>query len=320
MILAVVLLVGIPVYTHYVEQLVVPTNEYFEHAGAVFGVNRGDRRFLPPDEQPTFSLPSAECPRIDGATSLSPLYTVMASYVFSKEWPESRVPGTLSVNTTPVAYNRLIAGEADIIFVFPPSEEQEARARDAGRALTVTPIGREAFVFFVNEENPTDGLSVQQLRDIYAGRVRRWSEVGGTDARIVPFQRAKNSGSQSRMERFMEGDRLEEPRTEWRVASMGGIVEKVARYRNYRDALGFSFLYYIENMVDARGLKLLAIDGVAPTTDSIRDGTYPLTDTLCAVTAGEPSSTTTAFIEWILSPQGQRMVELGGYTAIRNAD
>ena len=315
---AIGLIYGWHVYERHIDSLVVPTSEYRESAWPPAVVR------LPPlsrsvalDEPPELTLPADDMPVIDGATSIFPLYQVLADYVFQSMPSQHRQ--RVKVSTTAVAYNDLIAGKADIVFAFPPSGDEMRRASRAGRELAATPIGRDAFVFIASAENPVTSLTARQLKDIYAGRVRRWTEIGGSGGLIIPFQREPNSGSQSRMERFMDGDRLAPARTEWRVDSMAGLVERVARYRDYRESIGYSFLFYIQNMVNARGLKLLEVDGVPPTPETISNGNYPLTDTICAVTAGTEHPSVGPFIQWILSPQGQRLVKKAGYVALAAA-
>ena len=107
-----------------------------------------------------------------------------------------------------------------MIFAAAPSEAQIEAARNAGMEFHLTPIGREAFVFFVNSKNPVEDLTVEQIRGIYTGEITNWKEVGGKNQSIRPFQRAENSGSQSALLRLMEGLPLMEPETEDRIAGM----------------------------------------------------------------------------------------------------
>jgi len=100
------------------------------------------------------------------------------------------------------------------------------------------------------------------------------------------------------------------------VSGMGGIIAKTAEYRNHRNAIGFSFRFFAEEMVSNGNIRLLAIDGVYPTRETIADGTYHLASEFYAVTANTVNPNVERFIEWILSPQGQSLVEKTGYTPI----
>ena len=266
--------------------------------------------------------------RLDGATALYPVYAAFVQATF----PEGDYPlytgsgyGRVACSGTIDAYQRLIHGETDIIFAAAPSQAQLDDAEAAGMELHLTPIGNEAFVFFVNSKNPVTRLTVEQVREIYSGAITNWSQVGGRHQSIRPFQRAENSGSQSALQRLMGDLPLIEPEEEDRIAGMGGIIREVASYRNYRNAIGFSFRYYAAEMVRNGDIRLLALNGIAPTKETIRDGTYPISSHFYAVTAapmGEPApeeqnETMAAFLEWILSPQGQALIEKTGYVGLR---
>ena len=116
-----------------------------------------------------------------------------------------------------------------------------------------------------------------------------------------------------------------EPETEDRIAGMGGIIEQVASYRNYKNAIGFSFRFYSTEMVQSGDIRLLSLNGVAPTRETIRDGSYPIASEFYAVTAapiGAPPPQAQdkdlgAFLDWILSPQGQAIVDQTGYVSVR---
>ena len=284
-----------------------------------------DNQLVTLDEPADFQLETPWALRLDGATALYPVYAAFAQAVFPESDDYVPFHSTVECNGTIDAYQRLINGEVDMIFAAAPSQAQLEAAEHAGMELHMTPIGSEAFVFFVNNKNPVTGLTVEQVRGIYTGAITNWSQVGGRRQSIRPFQRAENSGSQSALQRLMGDLPLIEPEEEDRVAGMGGIIREVASYRNYRNAIGFSFRYYATEMVRNGDIRLLALDGVEPTKETIRDSTYPISSYFYAVTAapiGKPApeernETMAAFLNWILSPQGQTLVEETGYVGLR---
>jgi phosphate transport system substrate-binding protein len=253
-------------------------------------------------------------PKLDGATALYPLYAAFAQAVYpaNREYDLYNSP-VMSTNTVN-AYERLLRGEADIIFTAQPSQQQLSEAKLRGMELKLTPIGREAFVFFVQAENPVKGLSTQQIQAIYSGTITNWSELGGSNSAIRAFQRPENSGSQTMLQRLMKGQALMKPPTEDIARGMGGIIAQTADYRNYPNAIGYSFLYFATEMIKNGEIRLLQVDGVVPDRNSIKSGAYPLTTDFYAVTAGLPHPQVEPFIQWILSEQGQRLVEQTGYT------
>lgn len=183
--------------------------------------------------------------------------------------------------------------------------------------MELTPIGREAFVFFVNKKNPIDSLTIEQIRAIYSGKVTNWAEVGGERVDIRAFQRPQDSGSQTALQNLMGNVPLMEAPTEDVVSGMGGIISEVAEYKNYKNAIGYTFRYYSTEMVKNKEIKLLPIDGIVPSTENIRNGTYPIASEFYAVTAGTDNPNVQKLLDWILSPQGQALVEKAGYVSVK---
>lgn len=282
------------------------------------------------EEQSTLRFHREDLLRLDGATALYPVYAGFVQAVYPQgEYPlydnTSEGYGSITCSGTVNAYERLITDRTDLIFAAAPSQEQLEMARRAAKELHLTPIGREAFVFFVNSRNPVEGLTVEQIQGIYTGQITNWNQVGGKNQPIRPFQRLENSGSQSALLRLMDGLPLIEPEKEDRVGGMGGIIQQVASYRNYKNSIGFSFRFYASEMAANDQIRLLALDGVSPTKESIRDGSYPISDSFFAITAApigapdprESNPNLNAFLDWILSEQGQQIVEDSGYVSIR---
>lgn len=97
---------------------------------------------------------------------------------------------------------------------------------------------------------------------------------------------------------------------------MGGLYEKVADYRNFRNAIGYSFRYYCTSMLGGKGIKLLSINGISPTPEHIADGTYPLSGQFYAVTRADAGENVQAFLTWMTGSQGQELIRRVGYTPL----
>lgn len=267
----------------------------------------------------------ADMPVMDGAEACYPLYAAAAKAVYQdiahiesnwadsgeRAWTNGKI---VTFTNTVVGFERLIEGNVDLFFGARPSADQLAYAAEQGVELEITPIGREAFVFFVEEDEPVDGLTQDQLRAIYHGDVTDWSQVGGRAGEIAAFQRPAGSGSQTMMEYFMGEVSLKEPQTYETVGSMEGVIRHVAQYASQRGALGYSFRYFIQGLSQEKGVKLLAVDGVTPDLAHIEDGSYPLTVPLCLVTRkDDPNPNVGKMIDFFLSPDGQTLVRETGY-------
>lgn len=261
-------------------------------------------------------------PRLDGATAFAYVYAAFlkATYELPAGYPlESAVLSKdfhlFSISTSRGGYTALIEKKADIFFGLEPSEAQRQEARRAGVGLRFVPIGKEAFVFFTSVDNPIDSLTLEEARGIYSGKIRNWKELGGDDAPILAFQRPENSGSQTIMEnKVMNGESMITPPREELIQEMGGLLTAVADYRNGRRALGYSFRWYVTALHAIPGLKLLPLDGIAPTPENIASGRYPVIAPFYAVVReGHTSPQIEALLTWIAGPEGQELVSRSGY-------
>ncbi len=306
---------------------IVATWQYHSHIAVIsatddlskYNLKREDNILVNPDWEPTLKL-TANYPVMDGATALYPVYAAFGLKLYPKELLTSYYSNGAAIQCTQTnhAYINLINNQCDVIFVASPSKEQEEKAAEAGVELVYTPIGRECFVFFVNSKNPLDNISSSDLRRIYSGELTKWEDLGVKNfGDIRPFQRAKNSGSQTYLYRFMGDTPTMEPETTQVTAFMEGIITKVADYKNYKNAIGFSFRFYASEMVQNDQIKLLSIDGAAPTRENIINGTYPLSGEFYAVTRSDASEETKQLIDWILTDQGQEIIEKTGYVSLR---
>jgi phosphate transport system substrate-binding protein len=267
------------------------------------------------DKQASLQLPKDNLLRLDGATALYPLYSSFVQATYPKQVYKHFDP-TIRSTKSDEAYRNLVKGNADIIFVASLSEVQLEHAKTNNIKLKMTPIGREAFVFFVHSNNSIEGLTSTQIRDIYSGKVTNWKDVGGKNDSIRAFQRPADSGSQTAIERFMGKQALMEAPTQDIASGMGGIINQVAEYKNYKNALGYTFRFYSTEMVKNDNIRLLKVDGGYPDKESIRSETYPITAEFYAITAGTSNPHAQAFIDWILSEEGQELVGKTGYVPL----
>ena len=307
----------------------VGTDQYGRYLERIRVRDSFDARLYRPFEEnslvKTLDEPSAlrfteNPPRLDGATALYPVYSAFARAVFPDSfWDMDRTARLQYINceSTAGAYRNIVDGKADMIFVAGPSAEQEAYAKEKRVELKYTPIGREAFVFFVNPQNPVDALTVDQLRGIYSGKITRWEEVGAQGlGGILAFQRREGSGSQTALRKLMGDTVLMEAPKETMMDSMLGIVEATSDYRNFKNAIGYSFRFYCTELITDFQVKLLRVNGVSPTRENIENGAYPLASSFFAVTRADADENTRALLDWILSAQGQRLIDETGYTPI----
>ncbi len=256
-------------------------------------------------------------PRLDGSTATAPLAQAAAAVLLGES--EEDVADLIDFSRTTESYRQLMQGNADLLIAAEPNAAVFDEMEEAGFEVQMEPLATDALVFMVNEDNPVDSLTTEQLRGIYSGEITNWSEVGGADLDIVPFQRNAESGSQVLMEKLvMDGTEMTEPPEGYMIASMVGLMDAVKEYDNSSNAIGYSVYYYAHDMQMAGGLKLLKIDGVAPEAATIRSGEYPfLNPYYVAMNAAEPEgSMTRVLYDWLLGPDGQKLVDMKGYVSV----
>lgn len=257
-------------------------------------------------------------PRVDGSTVTIPLSEAMASKLLNMDGKQAA--SFVKHYTTHDAYVNLVAGKADIILVTEPSDEELALARAKNIDLEVVPVVKDAFVFLVNVNNPVESLTVEQIQGIYQGKIKNWKEAGGPDKEIIPYQRPKNSGSQTNMESIvMKGLIMMDPPREMVPAGMGDLIERVAGYNNSDRALGYSVYYFAKAMYSRDTIKILGVNGVKPEKATITTAKYPFTISYYAVIkksepAGSPAR---KLLKWLLGKDGQFLAESAGYVPLK---
>ena len=282
------------------------------------GDDHEDKTVTPSDEAASLTLTKEELPVIDGALALAPYYEAMTAKLLGIDVEEART--LVLCSNTPAAYQNLTDKKVDMIFCAMPSDEQVETAKQAGVTFEYHTILNGGFVFFVNKDNPVKSLTKKQLQDIYRGKIKNWKELGGDDVEIIPYQRNEGSGSQTGLYRFLlpKSAVMKAP-TELAIGDMGDIVDAVAHYDNAKGAIGYSSYYYVSSMHYTDQIKLLGVDGVIPSDETISDGSYPMINQSQIVIRDDTpeDSVVQKIIAWCQSEEGAKLAEENGYVANR---
>ena len=256
-------------------------------------------------------------PVLDGAAALVPVYAAVIENVYpvgcvtyeGGEFSSDNYYGenfaadsVMQYKNTVRGYQAIVDGTTDILFCAGPSAEQTRYAEEKGVELVYVPVGLEAFVFFVNGQNPVDDLTVEQIRKIYAGEYSNWSEVGGADRVINPVTRLEGSGSQTAFEAVMGEQKIGSKS----IFALAGA------------SIGFSFRYYMDGIVGNDAVKMLSLNGVFPSAENIQNRTYPIVTQFYAIYRKDNENPNIPIlIEWLLSDEGQQLIEETGYVRIK---
>lgn len=268
-----------------------------------------------------FTFTRENFPRLDGSTACIPLGEAICSVLLGES--RDQVQDLVQFNRTTQSFRNLMNGSCDLLISGEPNaavyEEMEANHFEAD----IETFGRDGLVFLVNESNPVDNLTTDQIRDIFSGKITNWKEVGGEDAPIIAIQRNEGAGSQALIKKLVMKDTpMMEAPADYIAGSMGDLMTVVKSYDGSANAIGYSVYYYAHDMEMAKGLKLLKIDGVEPSRETIHDQTYPhLNAYYCVIAHDTPADSPIRILyDWIMSEDGQRLIAQEGYVAAIDLD
>lgn len=238
---------------------------------------------------------------------------------YAKRRPEVRVSVTGGGSGTGIA--ALFNGTVDIANASRAlTEEEKATARQMGFEAVEEVVALDAIAVVVHPSNPVDALTIPQLSDIFTGRITNWREVGGEDRPIVLVSRESNSGTYAYfLERVVRQGRpdsqdLFSPNA-LLMPSSEGISNEVRQNPN---AIGYDGLGYVTP--DQKVIRVAMAPGapaVAPSPETVKDGTYPIARPLYMVTRGKPTGAVAEYLEWIKGPEGQAIVRELGFVPLQ---
>lgn len=198
-------------------------------------------------------------------------------------------------------------------------EEERADALINGVDPKEFVIARDAIGVIVNPSNPIDRLTIKQVSDIFSGKINNWSEIGGEDRPIVRVSRETNSGThvyflEQVLRQGQKEDKTLFAQDTLLLPSSQGIVSEVGDNPN---AIGYDGLGYI-----TPDLKVLGVAEesqgpfIVPSIATVENGTYPIARDLFMYTAGEPQGAVKKYLDWIISPEAQKIVSELGFVPI----
>ena len=271
---------------------------------------------------PLEGIDAENYPTVNGSTANHPLICRIYEEICGVSEEKAETMVNLDLGSTGSIWVNMLNGYGpDLLIVYEPPEEVKAEYASKLEQFEIDPLGRDGLVFLANAKNPVESLTVEQLQGTYTGQITDWSEVGGEAGPISPFQRNADSGSQTLfLKLLMAGLTPMDPPTELVQAAMGALIDGVASFDGSGGALGYSVYYYASLMYANPDLKLLAVNGVEPSNESIGSGSYPLTnDFYVVIRADEPEDSPARRLrDWLLSDEGKRILTEENYVWARD--
>ena len=240
---------------------------------------------------------------VAGSTTVQPLAERLAE-AFTGVNPDVQIDvqgGGSSVGVKSAGQGQVDVGMA--------SREVKEPEKEEYPDLQIFTIARDGIAIVVHPDVAVDELTKDQVRDIFAGDIVSWSEVGGPDKPIVVVSREEGSGTRAAFEEMVMGD--EGPvivDTAILQPSNGAVRTTIS---TTPDSIGFLSFGYLDGST-----KALAVDGVEPTATNASSGTYPVVRPLNMMTNGAPSGVVKAWLDFILSDEGQAVVAEEGYISV----
>ncbi len=249
---------------------------------------------------------SAEDLRIDGSTTVLPV-AQRAAEVFIKKYPDVKV--FVSGSGSGTGIKALIDGTTNVATSSREAKDKEvASGKAKGVTLTGHKVALDGIIPVVHPSMKINDITLEQLRDIYNGKIKSWKELGGPNRPISVVSRDTSSGTYEVWEeKILKGDRVRPDAL--LVASNGQAVQTVAQNRY---AIGYIGIGYLEKIV-----KILKVNGKTASPGSVRDGSWPIARPLFMYTNGKPSGVIAKFIDFMLSKEGQKIVNEVKYVSIK---
>jgi len=198
-------------------------------------------------------------------------------------------------------------------------KELELAKKNTGKEPKEFIVGRDALAIYIHKDNPLAMISIPDLAEIYGenGKITRWEQVGDLNAphatgEIVRISRQNNSGTFAYFGEAVLGKGREYKQG---AIAQSGSADVVSLVSKTPSAIGYSGMGYFE----VGQVKMIPVSkkkgepGIEPTLATTLDGTYPISRPLYIYTLGEPTGPLAEFIQWVLGPQGQKIVEARGY-------
>lgn len=178
--------------------------------------------------------------------------------------------------------------------------------------LTTIPVAHDGIAVIVNPDNPVQNLSIEQLRDIYAGRITNWSEVGGDDLPIQLVNRDEASGTREAFKTIvMDGEAFD--RRAAVLSGTGQVRDVVSRSRG---AIGYISMGFVDSAYAETEVRAISVNHVEPSEKTIASGGYPISRDLYFFTKGEPAGQVAAYIDYVLSPAMDVQIREAGFIPV----
>lgn len=230
---------------------------------------------------------------VSGSTTILPI-AEQAADGFKESNPGTKV--LVSGLGSSAGIQAVIAGTADV-----GTSSRDLKPEELAKGLVPVPIAHDGIAVIVNPSNPVRSLTTTELREVFAGKITNWNEVGGPDRHIDLVNRDEASGTRQAFKSIVMADSDFDPSAAV-LPGTGQVRDVVARSAG---AIGYISLGFVAPRFTTTSVKALVIDGIAPTEATVASRAYPLSRSLYMLTKGPRRGLAKAYMDYVLSPQVQ---------------
>ncbi len=241
--------------------------------------------------------------------------------ILAQRWAEKYMSKTSGVTIqvtgggSGTGISALINGTTDICNAsrpMKPSEREKLKVRYGSLGVEIK-VARDGLSVYVHESSPITELSIAQLKAIYTGQITNWKDVGGRDERIIVYGRENNSGTYVYFkDNVLEGDDYTPS-----MQSMPGTAAVVNAVAKDKAGIGYGGAAYGRGIREIKVKRDAGSTAYPPNAETIKNGTYPISRFLYMYVKTRPAGAVKEYIDWILSDEGQRVVNEVGYFPVR---
>jgi phosphate transport system substrate-binding protein len=243
---------------------------------------------------------------VDGSTTVGPIAKAFAEYYMGNH-PAVNI--TVSESGSGNGAKSLVNAACDVATMSRPMKNSEMKAaQDSGVLPIEFIVAMDGIALVVHPSNPRSNLTIEQIRDIYTGKIKNWKDLGGPDQPIVVISRDTNSGTYESFETLVMNKQKMGEKVEY-VGSNGAIRQRVM---STPAAIGYVGLAFIE------GVKAVTVNGIAVNPETVTSKTYPVARPLYIYTNGRPKPGTPLhdFITLSGTPEGKKIIEDTGFVPL----
>lgn len=240
---------------------------------------------------------------VAGSTTVLPIAEIAAEKFEEQTGNQVLVSGLGSS----AGIEAVINGTADIA-----SSSRDLTDEEASHELVSTVIAHDGIAVIVNDSNPVKDVTLDQLRDIYAGKITNWKELGGPDLAIELVNRDEASGTREAFRSIvMRGEDFD--RSAAVLPGTGQVRDVVSRSEG---AIGYISIGFVKSDYATTTVKTLSVDGVEATKENVSSGKYPISRDLYFFTNGDPQGVAYDYVRFVLSDEMSQTIEDAGYIPV----